>query len=333
MKTLIIGRFTPLRSDSQEVLDGTLRSDLVVKRLVDVLDARVRKRRYVLALAADHGVCPFPAVSRAGGVEAARVQPATGPRVGAFLAEEFGTQPARWVEAVTGPWVYLSPKAVRAAGVPAGEVETALAARWPNRRGSSPRTRGRNSRPAFRPTTRPSGWWPGRSTQAGAGTCAGTCACCSSRTTCRRPPWGRGRRTAARGRLSPMSRGTCTGPGWRPGPWPQSPTACRPGRPVTPGSGPHRFRGWRPTSALLDRRTRTFGRQSACWCRWGWRPSGPALEYERERSDRLPGLRTHLGGPLNGCNLHDHGGPLCFDFVGTRPSSSARRSATSMTVP
>src|SRR5262249_47669925 len=45
--------------DSQEVLDVTLRSDLIVKELLDHLDAQVGPGRYVLALTADHGVCPL----------------------------------------------------------------------------------------------------------------------------------------------------------------------------------------------------------------------------------------------------------------------------------
>ena len=50
--------------DSQEVLDVTLRSDRVMKRLLDVLDTKVGKGKYVLVMTADHGVCPLPEVSR-----------------------------------------------------------------------------------------------------------------------------------------------------------------------------------------------------------------------------------------------------------------------------
>lgn len=114
--------------DSHEVLDVTLRSDLIVKRLLDVLDAKVGKGRYVLALTADHGICPLAEVSRAKGRDAARVQPATAAKVEAFLAETFGKGTAKWVEAVSGPWVYLNAKAVAAAGLRRSGVEAALAA-------------------------------------------------------------------------------------------------------------------------------------------------------------------------------------------------------------
>src|SRR5262249_49384067 len=46
--------------DSQEVLDTTLRSDLIVRDLLAALDEHVGQGRYLLALTADHGVCPLP---------------------------------------------------------------------------------------------------------------------------------------------------------------------------------------------------------------------------------------------------------------------------------
>jgi hypothetical protein len=51
--------------DSPEVLDVTLRTDLLLKELLDYLDAKVGKGRYVLVLSADHGVCPLPEVTEA----------------------------------------------------------------------------------------------------------------------------------------------------------------------------------------------------------------------------------------------------------------------------
>src|SRR5262249_22092339 len=51
--------------DSPEVLDTTLRSDFVIRDLLALLDRQVGEGRYVVALSADHGVCPLPEVSRA----------------------------------------------------------------------------------------------------------------------------------------------------------------------------------------------------------------------------------------------------------------------------
>ena len=50
--------------DSQEVLDVTLRSDALVADLLGFLDAKVGKDQYLLAVTADHGICPLPEVSR-----------------------------------------------------------------------------------------------------------------------------------------------------------------------------------------------------------------------------------------------------------------------------
>ncbi|MDY3554910.1 alkaline phosphatase family protein [Gemmata sp. JC717] len=113
--------------DSQEVFDVTLRSDRIMKRLLDALDAKVGKGKYVLALTADHGICPLPEVSRKDGREAARVQPATAAKVEAVLAEKYAKGTAKWVEAVAGPWIYLNAKAIKAAGVAQLDVEDALA--------------------------------------------------------------------------------------------------------------------------------------------------------------------------------------------------------------
>lgn len=59
--------------DSQEVMDVTLRSDLIVRDLLKALDRRVGKGNYLLALSADHGICPLPEVARAEGKDAKRV--------------------------------------------------------------------------------------------------------------------------------------------------------------------------------------------------------------------------------------------------------------------
>jgi hypothetical protein len=76
--------------DSQEVLDVTLRSDLIMKKLFDYLDKRLGRDGYVVVVSADHGVCPLPEASRLRGVEARRV-PAAELTVPAekFLHEKF----------------------------------------------------------------------------------------------------------------------------------------------------------------------------------------------------------------------------------------------------
>ncbi len=111
--------------DSQEVLDVTLRSDAVVERLLALLDDKVGKGRYTLVLTADHGVCPLPEQDKE--KRGKRVQPATAAKVEGFLTETYGKGAGKWVEAVSGPWVYLNAKAVAAAGLKGADVETAVA--------------------------------------------------------------------------------------------------------------------------------------------------------------------------------------------------------------
>ena len=117
--------------DSQEVFDATLRSDLIVKSLLDHLDAKVGKGRYLLALTADHGICPIPEVAMAREQDAGRV-PVETLRSGAeeFLEGVFGegvNGKARWVESVTNGWVYLNQATLRDRDVRPADVEHALA--------------------------------------------------------------------------------------------------------------------------------------------------------------------------------------------------------------
>lgn len=120
--------------DSQEVLDITLRSDRIMKRLLDTLDKNVGKGKYVLAMTADHGICPLPEVSRKDGRDAARVQPATAKKIEAFLTETYGKPQGQWVEAISGPWIYLNTRAIRSIGITQTDVEDKLA-EWLSKQG------------------------------------------------------------------------------------------------------------------------------------------------------------------------------------------------------
>jgi hypothetical protein len=116
--------------DSQEVLDVTLRSDLIVKELLAYLDAKVGAGRYVLALTADHGVCPLPEVARKQGKEAARISPAMlSAAADEFLDQRFGMRKEKtpWVEATAGPWVYLNRDLIQRRGLKVADVEVTLA--------------------------------------------------------------------------------------------------------------------------------------------------------------------------------------------------------------
>src|SRR5262249_20791645 len=110
----------------------TVRTDLVARELLEQLDASVGKGRYVLALTADHGVCPLREVSRKQGHEGGRVPSALlGERAEKFLDEKFTDRGShgRWVEAVSGPGVYLNRTLISRSGPDAANVEEAMA-RW-----------------------------------------------------------------------------------------------------------------------------------------------------------------------------------------------------------
>jgi Type I phosphodiesterase / nucleotide pyrophosphatase len=114
--------------DSQEVFDTTLRSDLIMRDLLAFLDARVGKGRYVLALTADHGVCPLPEVSRKKGKDAWRV-PLTTLARGAegFLQKEFGGGRGGCIEALSAGAIYLNRGWMKAGNLQPATVEKALA--------------------------------------------------------------------------------------------------------------------------------------------------------------------------------------------------------------
>jgi len=117
--------------DSQEVLDVTLRSDLIVRDLLAFLDDRVGKDRYAIALTADHGVCPLPEVSRWKGQDALRIDPKLlARRAGEFLEKTFGKNRETrggCILSMEGEAFYLNRAWIRARKLDQGEVEQELA--------------------------------------------------------------------------------------------------------------------------------------------------------------------------------------------------------------
>lgn len=116
--------------DSQEVLDVTLRSDLIVRDLLAYLDAKVGRDRYLLALTADHGICPLPEVSQAKGHAAGRIaSDLLSIKSEEFLKKTFGQkgEEGRWIKASQGPWVYLNHPFIRERKRDPDEVAKTLA--------------------------------------------------------------------------------------------------------------------------------------------------------------------------------------------------------------
>jgi predicted AlkP superfamily pyrophosphatase or phosphodiesterase len=124
--------------DSHEVLDVTLRSDVLMADLLAFLDRTVGKDQYLVGVTADHGICPLPEVARTKGVApfAARVDPKDlEADINEHLTKMFpASKPAdgkaaKWVEAFVFPWVYLKPELAKAVGQPR-EAIAAEAARF-----------------------------------------------------------------------------------------------------------------------------------------------------------------------------------------------------------
>jgi hypothetical protein len=118
--------------DSQEVLDMTLRTDRLVRDLLNYLDDKVGKDRYVVGLTADHGVCPLPEVAKAQGKDAGRIDLLSlGGKAQKVLEDTFGKSKGndRWIEATSFPWFYLNHKLIDKRHLKRLDVENVLA-RW-----------------------------------------------------------------------------------------------------------------------------------------------------------------------------------------------------------
>jgi hypothetical protein len=117
--------------DSQEVLDITLRSDLIIKELLAYLDAKVGKDRYVLLMTADHGVGQIPELATAAGKAGGRIPPTLFTKSAHdFLQATFAPQektPLPWIEKFSSGWVYLNYGTVAERKLDAGKVGQTLA--------------------------------------------------------------------------------------------------------------------------------------------------------------------------------------------------------------
>jgi predicted AlkP superfamily pyrophosphatase or phosphodiesterase len=105
--------------DSQEVLDVTLRSDRVMAEFLKFLDSEVGAGQYLMALTADHGVCPLPELTAVNGTFAKRLSArsivsATEEHLHVKFDKNAADPKAklRWIESVIPPWVYLNHRAI-----------------------------------------------------------------------------------------------------------------------------------------------------------------------------------------------------------------------------
>lgn len=127
--------------DSWEVLDVTLRSDRLIGDFLKFLDEAVGRDRYVMAITADHGVCPIPEQKRYPKLYPAPARKSVRdilPPLAAALDETYGKTPAgptRWFDGndtdwdQIWPWIYLNRRAIQARGLDP-DVVADFAAQW-----------------------------------------------------------------------------------------------------------------------------------------------------------------------------------------------------------
>jgi hypothetical protein len=127
--------------DSPEVLDVTIRSDAIMANLLSFLDTQVGRGQYLLAVTADHGICPVVEVSQKREIlDAERVNLKTMQEaIEAHLTARFGSvgdikegsRKRGWIEAFgeppTFPWIYFNPKVLATSGRSREEVARATA--------------------------------------------------------------------------------------------------------------------------------------------------------------------------------------------------------------
>jgi hypothetical protein len=128
--------------DSHEVLDSTLRTDALIEKMIDHLDAKLGTGNYTLFITADHGICPFPEHEQKTNPEAERFDPRAelDPAVmGEVLNNQFGKlaeDPRTWF-AENGksafPMLYLNRSFIEANGLNVDEVAEAIA-KWAENR-------------------------------------------------------------------------------------------------------------------------------------------------------------------------------------------------------
>jgi hypothetical protein len=98
--------------------------------MLNYLDEKVGKGRYVIALSSDHGVCPLPEQSRKKGIDAVRIDANKLMKdARAFMEHAFGdpgSDSGEWLEGSNFDF-YINEKLLKAKGVDRAKAESALA--------------------------------------------------------------------------------------------------------------------------------------------------------------------------------------------------------------
>ncbi|GAB4170477.1 MAG: alkaline phosphatase family protein [Calditrichia bacterium] len=95
---------------SHEMMDQIVRLDQMMGELISFLDENIGSEHYILALSADHGVCPLPEYLESIGIESGRID---GAKVDSLLAGVFNNYGIDSpIKKITSNYVYLNEKAL-----------------------------------------------------------------------------------------------------------------------------------------------------------------------------------------------------------------------------
>ncbi len=117
--------------DSHEVLDITLRSDMIVQDMMKFLDKKVGKGNYLFIVTSDHGVCPIPEYRLSKGKkDAGHVDPkALVVKALAHLDKKFTKgEKQKWFESISSGMFYLNKETLKELKLKYSKVEEALGA-------------------------------------------------------------------------------------------------------------------------------------------------------------------------------------------------------------
>lgn len=111
--------------ESQEVLDMTLRTDLLIQEFLAYLDAKIGAGNYAIVLSADHGIAPIPQLMGGGRIVPKKLEAAAN----AWLNARFATPKADlpWIESLSGSCFYLNQRLIADKKLVPATVEKALA--------------------------------------------------------------------------------------------------------------------------------------------------------------------------------------------------------------
>jgi predicted AlkP superfamily pyrophosphatase or phosphodiesterase len=108
--------------DSQEIVDTYIRLDQTIADLLGYLDRKVGLANMVIAVSADHGVCPVPEYAKSLGFDAERIsRNKLMETVNRALNEKFGED--KWIQDYVNDQFYLDPKVIAQHKVSPVDVE------------------------------------------------------------------------------------------------------------------------------------------------------------------------------------------------------------------